>query len=267
MIPSKSLRKSAVPAYEAQPNHTWNAADATYTTDEFGFRTHLSDRQWSRSDSKRIFVLGGSSVFGYGLNDDQTWVHLLEEKLRQDLKDRDLNVINAETLGHNSLQSLLSFYLRVLPLKPQVLLYYEGINDVDENVQRIDSTFVEEDVLFSETMTSVLSKRYAHKSFYFRTLLAHVVNTRLWREIFCEPCGAAGGDGWGRSSDQWGKWNGRTSYPGGPDCVSSYPVSAGDISPRSGRRSPARNGAGAGFERTPRSRADGSPGCPRCPRG
>jgi len=175
-------RKSAVLGYEAQPNHTWNAADATYTTAEFGFRTHLSDRQWSRSDGTRIFVLGGSSVFGHGLDDDQTWVHLLEEKLRQDLKDRNLNVINAGTNGHNSLQSLLRFYLRVLPLKPQVLLYYEGINDVDESVQRLDSTWLEEDVLFSDTKTSYLSKRYAHKSFYFRTLLAHVVNTRLTRK-------------------------------------------------------------------------------------
>ena len=84
-------------------------------------------------------------------------MHLLEEKLREDLKDPNLNVINAGTNGHNSLQSLLRFYLRVLPLKPQVLLYYEGINDVHENVQQPDSTFLKEDLLFSDAITSYLS--------------------------------------------------------------------------------------------------------------
>lgn len=174
-------QKSAIFGYEAQPHHLWKFANATYTTDEFGFRTHLTDQSWSRSSGQRIFVLGGSSAFGFGLNDDETWAHLLEGNLRADLKDQSINVINAGNNGHNSLQSLLRFYLKVLPLKPDFLLYYEGINDVDESILGPKSIWVSDDTLFSETMTSYLSKQNANKNLYARTLLAYVLDTKLTR--------------------------------------------------------------------------------------
>ena len=79
-------KRSLLFAFEATPNHRWTNAGATYTTDRFGFRTHVRG-PWDATARTRIFTLGESSVFGYGLNDDETWPHLLEEKLRSRVGD------------------------------------------------------------------------------------------------------------------------------------------------------------------------------------
>jgi lysophospholipase L1-like esterase len=166
-------KKSAILGYEAEPNHTWKAAGASYQTDEFGFRIHLGDKSWFRVEKGRIFILGGSSAFGYGLNDDETWPHLLEERLKASPSRANFHVINAGNNGHNSLQSLLRFYLTVLPKNPDFLLYYEGINDVERWILKPKSIWITENALFSDTMTSYLARERAGQNFYARTLLVY----------------------------------------------------------------------------------------------
>ncbi|GMU20370.1 MAG: hypothetical protein AMXMBFR13_04670 [Phycisphaerae bacterium] len=115
--------------FEAAASHSWSQAGADYTTDENTFRKHMPPRV-APDEEIRIFALGGSSVFGYGLHDDQTWPHLLEERLRRRLGPR-ITVINAGINGHNTLQQLFRLYLRVLPEHPHYVLHYGLINDIE----------------------------------------------------------------------------------------------------------------------------------------
>jgi lysophospholipase L1-like esterase len=194
-------RKAALFAYEAAQSRTWQtpatswsdpqAAGVTYTTDEHGMRRHLSDPAWSTAAGERIFALGGSSVFGFGLADDQTWPHRLEALLRAEGDGGSAQVINAGNNGHNSLQCLLRFYLKVLPHKPDVLLYYESNNDVGDEVYAPADTWIEEDVLFSDSLSSYLAKKHRDKNWYARTLLGYRI--QLWLEESARERGRSGG--------------------------------------------------------------------------
>ncbi len=184
-------RKAALFGYEAAPDHSWmspptdwsdpGAAGVTYTTNRFGMRTHCSDRNWPAAPGKHIFAIGGSSVFGFGLADDQTWPHMLEAKLRGAERVPAVQVINAGNNGHNSLQCLLRFYLRVLPHKPNVVLFYESNNDVADSVNEPTNIWIDEDVLFSDSLSSYLSKKHREKNWYARTLLGHRLQRWLKR--------------------------------------------------------------------------------------
>ena len=85
--------RSLMFGFEATPNHRWTNAGATYSTDRFGFRTHTRG-PWEAVAGLRIFTLGESSVFGYGLDDDETWPHVLEDMLRSRRSDPSLMVSN-----------------------------------------------------------------------------------------------------------------------------------------------------------------------------
>lgn len=175
--------------YEQAPNHTFRLAGATCSTDRHGFRTHLRDVNWERAPGQRLFVMGGSSAFGYSLEDNETWPHLLEGWLREDSNHATVQVINAGNLGHNSTQCLLRFYLRILHHKPDYLLFYESLNDVDPGERSPTSIWITENVLFSETMSSYLNRSYADKTWYSRTLLAYNINKEIRRPAVAEATG------------------------------------------------------------------------------
>jgi lysophospholipase L1-like esterase len=177
------FKRSVLFGFEPIPNHRWQEAGAQYSTDQFGFRSHLSDLRWPEAKLTdkplRIFVLGGSSAFGYGLNDDETWAHLLETKLRQAAPAWQPMVINAGVDGYNSLQIMLRFYLRVAPHQPTHVLFYEGYNDVKPYVRTIDDMLVAEQILFSSSLADYLAKINHQKNFYLRTILGASLLNRL----------------------------------------------------------------------------------------
>ncbi len=117
--------------FENVPNHKWHIVGATYTTDANTFRTHPTSRV-APEEETLIVVMGGSCVFGHGLDDDETWAQRLESRLRDRFDDR-VTVLNAGNNGHTSLQQLIRFYNRVLPLDPDFVVYYGAINDVRPN--------------------------------------------------------------------------------------------------------------------------------------
>lgn len=171
-------KKSVVFGFEAEPSHSWKAAGASYSTDKHGFRTHVTDPEWDRKKKTRIFTLGASSVFGYGLNDDETWTHLLEKRLTD--KGEAVDVINAGNNGHNSLQAMLRFYLRVRPFAPDYVVYYEGVNDVTQKiVGPFEDVWISDDVLFTSNFRDFLKRSRPNAPFYERTLTVHFIRS-LW---------------------------------------------------------------------------------------
>jgi hypothetical protein len=79
----------------------------------------------------RIACVGGSTTFCTGVSSNAaTWPHLLQEKLQKQYPDVKIEVINAGVAGYNTTQSLINLRERVLPLDPDLVIFYEGQNEM-----------------------------------------------------------------------------------------------------------------------------------------
>jgi lysophospholipase L1-like esterase len=79
----------------------------------------------------RVAVLGGSTTYGEFIHDDaQTFPAQLERELHERYGRQDVEVINAGCPGYNSWESLQNLQFRVLDLEPNLVILYDGVNDV-----------------------------------------------------------------------------------------------------------------------------------------
>ncbi|MCC7518863.1 MAG: SGNH/GDSL hydrolase family protein [Verrucomicrobiae bacterium] len=77
----------------------------------------------------RVACLGGSTVEGC-LSDPWQWPGLVGENLARLYPDRRVEVINAGVSNYASTDTLLRFVLQVLPLRPDCVVVYDGVNDL-----------------------------------------------------------------------------------------------------------------------------------------
>jgi len=81
-------------------------------------------------DTFRIFVVGGSAAFGSGTLDNQTFPHYLQETYDNANLDFKVEVINAAKPGHWSSNEVVLIKNRILDLEPDLLIVYDGWNDL-----------------------------------------------------------------------------------------------------------------------------------------
>jgi lysophospholipase L1-like esterase len=80
----------------------------------------------------RVVVLGGSVAWGLGATaDDRTVAGRLEAHLRQRRPGLDLEVVNAGQVGFVSGQELILYHRVVAALRPDLVLLFDGYNDVE----------------------------------------------------------------------------------------------------------------------------------------
>jgi hypothetical protein len=78
----------------------------------------------------RIACLGGSTTYSSFIEDaDRSYPSLLETVLRERGQET-VRVINAGAEGYSSWESLVNLEFRVLDLEPDLILYYEAVNDL-----------------------------------------------------------------------------------------------------------------------------------------
>lgn len=78
----------------------------------------------------RIITLGSSSTFGYYDRDHETYPHYLEQRLNETLGPQGkVEVLNLGIPHLRSEEILALFYAEVLSLHPDVVTFYEGVND------------------------------------------------------------------------------------------------------------------------------------------
>jgi lysophospholipase L1-like esterase len=83
----------------------------------------------------RVVVLGGSSAWGLGSTSDERSVPgRLEALLREQHPDRDIEVINAGQPGFTSAQELIYFHRHISRLSPDLVLLFDGYNDIDADL-------------------------------------------------------------------------------------------------------------------------------------
>jgi lysophospholipase L1-like esterase len=114
--------------YHLRPNDRVRFAKSTIPINSRGFRGR--EVSLEKGDAYRIVALGESTTFGLTLAPDhRPWPELLEQMIRERLKlRRPVEVINAGVPGYRLDQNLRRFATDILPLRPDVVISYHGIN-------------------------------------------------------------------------------------------------------------------------------------------
>lgn len=114
--------------YRLRPNTRVQFAQSAIVINSGGFRG--PEIAAEKGDAYRIVALGESTTFGITLNREQRpWPELLEQLIQERLKPRrPVAVINAGVPGYRLDQNLYRFSTEILPLKPDMVVSYHGIN-------------------------------------------------------------------------------------------------------------------------------------------
>lgn len=82
------------------------------------------------SGETRIACVGGSTTFGTGLAEDDTYPRRLESRLRTRFPARQTSVVNAGVPGFTSAETLVNVALRILDLAPDYVVVLENVNEM-----------------------------------------------------------------------------------------------------------------------------------------
>ncbi|MES0030811.1 SGNH/GDSL hydrolase family protein [Mesorhizobium sp. M0040] len=74
--------------------------------------------------------MGESSTYCTGLDDSRTYPYRLGEYLKSLKPGVDLDVVNAGVMGYTSIENVLRLLFHVIPLSPDLIIYYYTHNDV-----------------------------------------------------------------------------------------------------------------------------------------
>ena len=108
-------------------------------TDEYGTRQFSTNSLGLRGgdlrgekapNSFRIVCVGGSTTESPYASDDSTYPALLEAELRARVPKKHIEVVNAGVSTYTSGQCLINFALNLLELSPDLVVFYQGINDL-----------------------------------------------------------------------------------------------------------------------------------------
>jgi lysophospholipase L1-like esterase len=144
----------------------------------------------------RVVCLGGSSTFGYHDRDDETYPHHLEETLNRRAHRRTsehgvaspaFEVLNLGIPHLRSEQILSLFLAEALPLQPDVVTFYEGVNDAarEERASAPESAPADEEDR-PTNLRGRLSRLSAVRSVY-RALRRRLVFVRFADTLLVHP--------------------------------------------------------------------------------
>lgn len=107
-----------------------NQRSEHFSTDEHGFRGNGLGQMLT--GKRRIVLVGGSTAFGTGLeNDGETVAAQLGQRL-------DAEVINAAVIGHGSGQELTYLLTELVDLRPDLVIALDGWNDYYKRLEVSD---------------------------------------------------------------------------------------------------------------------------------
>ena len=108
----KVLEENSLLFWRQRPNLNVKFQGVNVVTNSLGFRNKEINLKKDKH-IYRIICLGASPTFGWGVNFDKTYPFLLEERLRNTILPRKIEVINAGQIGYTTYQGtiLLEKYL------------------------------------------------------------------------------------------------------------------------------------------------------------
>lgn len=124
------IEPHGIDGYRQRPNDSHRYLNGTHaTSNAMGFRGPLVERH-KGADSFRIVLLGGSTTYGYGVEDEETVDSHMRKILRAKHRDVRFEVVNLALDGYDSYQLLQRLESDGLALSPDVVIVNSGINDV-----------------------------------------------------------------------------------------------------------------------------------------
>lgn len=82
----------------------------------------------------RIVAMGGSTTYNGNVDEQDSYPRLLETILREQYGYTNVEVINAGTPGYTTWETLVNFEFRVLDLDPDMIILFQGVNDLAPRV-------------------------------------------------------------------------------------------------------------------------------------
>jgi len=90
------------------------------------------------NETYRIFIMGGSTAFGLGVIDNQTFPYYLQTQFDKSDLDFKVEVINTGWPGLWSLDETEMIKKRLLGFEPDLFIVYDGANDLNHQILRQD---------------------------------------------------------------------------------------------------------------------------------
>ena len=99
---------------------------SSITINSLGFRGEEFSLEKS-DDTFRIFIVGGSTVFGHGATSDKTTIPgYLKDFFQTNMEEMNVEVINAGIQGADSFEELSIIKNKIIPLSPDLIIVYDG---------------------------------------------------------------------------------------------------------------------------------------------
>ncbi len=117
--------------YEVHPflQNQLNIHDTHSHINSSGFRGENIQKH-KPAEIFRVFVMGGSTVFGWGVPFEQSHVRILEKHLKQFYPNRKIEVLNAGASWHSSEHSVIKYLFKIKDFQPDLIILWHGINDL-----------------------------------------------------------------------------------------------------------------------------------------
>ena len=150
-----------LPIIHYEPNQKTD----TVTINSHGFRGEELGQEKTDDKEYRIFVLGGSALYGiFATSDNTTIPGYLQEFYNEFTTDRDVRVINAGVNGHESFAETYILKNKIIDLDPDLIIVFDGWNDLGAPLEREykEPTGIEQ----LEQYSLVIRKYYKTIDFY-----------------------------------------------------------------------------------------------------
>ena len=120
-----------------KPGYEVKGARIDIKINSLGFRGDDFERR-KPPHTVRIAALGASTTFCAEVSDNhKTWPHRLQEKLADAYPGVKFEVINTAVGGYTTAENLRNLTYRVLPLEPDLAIYYEGNNEITKDTRQL----------------------------------------------------------------------------------------------------------------------------------
>ena len=200
------------------PLYLPNQHTDTININSFGFRGDEIMLE-KPDDSIRIFLVGGSTIFGTGSTSDKSTIpSYLELILYEEISDKKIEVVNAGVSGANSFTEKALILNHLLDFKPDIIIGYDGWNDSwhrkeifsalddpdskviqnieEETLKNQESTgiidFIQHEVKVWRTPVVIYKMFFWDKSWKYENVNVEMPKTNptphLWKENWAEIC-------------------------------------------------------------------------------
>jgi hypothetical protein len=131
------VRDDAAGLWVPRPGYELKGANIHIRINSLGFRGPEFSKA-KPAGTFRIVVLGASTTFSMeASSNDAIWTARLQDKLRAAVPGRQIEVINAAVAGYVADDNLKNLRSRVLPLDPDLVIYYEANNEIVRDTREV----------------------------------------------------------------------------------------------------------------------------------